>query len=91
MLRKISTKRQNKIEDQTVIYLGESFSDPARVDGVTSKCRIQFPYIQEVKTHCSGLKSDGYGQHGISGANRFLFIICLHLFQVLYKLSHEDE
>ena len=32
----INKDRQNKIEDQTVIYLlSESFSDPARVDGVT--------------------------------------------------------
>ena len=59
----INKERQNKIEDQTVIYLlSESFSDPARVDGVTMS-ENPIPYIQEVKTRTtSGLmKSDGYG------------------------------
>ena len=59
----INKDRQNKIEDQTVIYLlSESFSDPARVDGVTMS-ENPIPYIQEVKTRTtSGLmKSDGYG------------------------------
>lgn len=59
----INKERQNKIEDQTVIYLlSESFSDPARVGGVTMS-ENPIPYIQEVKTRTtSGLmKSDGYG------------------------------
>lgn len=55
--------RIEKIENQTVIYLlSESFSDPARVEGVTMS-ENPIPNIQEIKNQTtSGLmKSDGYG------------------------------
>ena len=55
--------RIEKIENQTVIYLlSESFSDPARVEGVTMSGN-PIPNIQEIKNQTtSGLmKSDGYG------------------------------
>ena len=55
--------RTETIENQTVIYiLSESFSDPARVEGVTMS-ENPIPNIQEVKNKStSGLmKSDGYG------------------------------
>lgn len=55
--------RIEKIENQTVIYLlSESFSDPARVEGVTMS-ENPIPNIQEIRNRTtSGLmKSDGYG------------------------------
>ncbi|MGT2548033.1 LTA synthase family protein [Streptococcus milleri] len=55
--------RIEKIENQTVIYLlSESFSDPARVEGVTMS-ENPIPNVQEIKNQTtSGLmKSDGYG------------------------------
>ena len=59
----LNTERTNKIEEQTVVYiLSESFSDPARVEGVKLS-QNPISNIQDIKNQTtSGLmKSDGYG------------------------------
>ncbi|MCF1283961.1 LTA synthase family protein [Streptococcus sinensis] len=59
----INQERQHNIEQQTVIYvLSESFSDPARIDGV-SMSENPIPNIQEImsKTTSGLMQSDGYG------------------------------
>lgn len=59
----INKSRPNDIQDQTVIYiLSESFSDPARVPGVTLSQNV-IPNISQVKAdYTSGLMtSDFYG------------------------------
>lgn len=59
----LNAERTNKIEEQTVVYiLSESFSDPARVEGVKLS-QNPISNIQEIKNQTtSGLmKSDGYG------------------------------
>ena len=59
----INQERQHNIEQQTIIYvLSESFSDPARIDGV-SMSENPIPNIQEImsKTTSGLMQSDGYG------------------------------
>lgn len=59
----INATRDNKIEDQTVIFvLSESFSDPSRIPGI-SLSRNVIPNITKIKdSYTSGLmKSDFYG------------------------------
>ena len=59
----INQERKQKIEEQTVIYvLSESFSDPARISGV-SMSQNPIPNIQEImsKTTSGLMQSDGYG------------------------------
>lgn len=61
--REINQERTDLLEDHTVVYiLSESFSDPARIDGV-SMSRDPIPNIHTVQQNTtSGLmKSDGYG------------------------------
>lgn len=59
----INSTRPNLLSDQTVVYiLSESFSDPARVDGIFMS-ENPIPNIQGIMSNTtSGLmKSDGYG------------------------------
>ncbi len=59
----INATRENNISDQTVILiLSESFSDPGRLNGVTSNMEI-VPFYDHLKefTTTGLMKSDGYG------------------------------
>lgn len=59
----INATRDNKIEDQTVIFvLSESFSDPSRIPGISLSKNV-IPNITQIKdSYTSGLmKSDFYG------------------------------